>query len=180
MFLLRKKPGRTTYGLVAPICLLFQVLPDYDIGCPIPETPESVVEGVNFFVITLRGSRILSKAYQMLFSVSATTNTKEQYYAAIDFIKLDAERWKNSIPSKFRPGTQFQSTNSSSTFLILRVHYVYHILIISLCRLELHVGGDENSQRLADTRKLLMNTARTIIQLFNLIDLKPYTPLWLV
>ncbi|KAI1845490.1 hypothetical protein JX266_008348 [Neoarthrinium moseri] len=156
------------------------VLADYDIGCPIPDTPESEIEGVNFFVIILRGCRILSKTYQMLFSASATMNTSEQYFDAVDLIKADIERWTGCIPEKFRPGMPFVAGNTWFTFMLLRLHGVYHALVISLCRLELHVGADQQGPRMAKTRKLLMNTARTVLQLTTYIDLKPYTPLWML
>jgi hypothetical protein len=136
------------------------------------------VEGINFFLTALRGSRILSKAYQMLFSVSATMKSTEQYFAAIDEVRSDVDRWVNSIPTKFRPGMPFNPGNAWMTFIFLRLHYMYHALVLSLCRLELHIAVDQDTARMNNTRKLLMNTARTIIHLTTFIDLKPYTPLW--
>ncbi|KAH8200581.1 hypothetical protein TruAng_005233 [Truncatella angustata] len=171
------------YALERMLCFFYgrsPIIPDYDIGCPIPETPESNVEGFNFFVTALRGSRILSKAYQMLFSVSATMKSTEQYYASIDEIKSDLNRWTGSIPPKFRPGMPFHSGTSWMTFMSLRLHYMYHALVMSLCRLELHIGADADVLRINDTRKLLMDTARTIINLTTFIELKPYTPLWVL
>jgi hypothetical protein len=103
-------------------------------------------------------------------------NTVQQYIAAIDAVRSDMDKWLNLIPPKFRPGSPFHAENGTSTFMILRLHCVYHALVISLCRLELHVGTEEC--RLASTKKQLMNTARTVIQLTRYIDLKPYTPLW--
>jgi hypothetical protein len=153
-------------------------LSDYDIGCPIPDVPESKIYGVDFFVMLLRGARILSKAYQMLFSVSATLKSAEQYFVAIDSVKGDMDRWRNTIPVKYRPGMPFNVGNTWSTFMFLRIHYVYHSLIISLCRLELHIASEQQSPRIARTTKLLMDAARTCIQLTTYIDLKPYTPLW--
>ncbi|KAK9770372.1 hypothetical protein AB5N19_13960 [Seiridium cardinale] len=156
------------------------ILADYDIGCPIPETPESDVEGINFFLTAIRGGRILSKAYEMLFSVSATMKSTEQYFVAIDEIKSDLDRWTNSIPAKFRPGMPFNPGNTRTTFIFLRLHYMYHALVIALCRLELHIAVDQGTARMNNTRKLLMNTARTVIHLTTFIELKPYTPLWML
>jgi hypothetical protein len=157
---------------------MFKLLSDYDIGCPLPDMPESNVEGINFFLIAVRCGRILSKAYQTLFSVSATMKTTEQYFAAIDAIKSDLSRWNYSIPAKFRPGMPFHPGNGWETLAFLRLHYMYHALNISLCRLELHVGVDQSTQRMNDTRKQLMNTARTVLDLTTFIELKPSTPMW--
>lgn len=102
----------------------------------------------------------------------------DQYIYAIDEIKMDLDRWVKSIPAKFRPGMPFSPGNSWTTFMLLRLHYTYHALIISLCRLELHIGPDQNTSRMRNTRQLLMNTARTVLYLTTFIELKPYTPLW--
>lgn len=142
--------------------------------------PEARVDGIDFFVIVLRGARILSKAYQMLFSVSATMNSTEQYFVAIECVKGDLDRWRDSVPVKYRPGMPFVAGNTCTTFMFLRLHCVYHALVISLCRLELHIGRDRQSTRATKTTKLLMDTARSIIQLTKYIDMKPYTPLWWV
>ncbi|ETS73188.1 hypothetical protein PFICI_15133 [Pestalotiopsis fici W106-1] len=171
------------YILERMLCFVFGLSPllsDYDIGCPLPETPESNVDGVNFFLIAVRCGRIMSKAYQTLFSVSATMKTTEQYFAAIDAIKSDLSRWNYSIPAKFRPGMPFHSGNGWETLSFLRIHYMYHALNISLCRLELHVGVDQSTQRMNDTRKQLMNTARTVLDLTTFIELKPSTPMWIM
>ncbi|KAH8682695.1 fungal-specific transcription factor domain-containing protein [Xylariales sp. PMI_506] len=156
------------------------ILPDYDIGCPVPETPEAEFEGVNFFVIMLRGSRIMSKAYENLFSVSSTMNSTAQYIAVIDTIRGDMDRWVSGIPENLRPGNPFDAAKHPLRLMFQRIHCVYYALDISLCRLELHVCGDQQSPRIIRTRKRLMDTARTIIQMTSYIDVKPYTPLWML
>jgi hypothetical protein len=153
-------------------------LVDYDIGCPIPDTPEANMQGINLFLIIVRGSRILSKSYQTLFSVSATMNSAEQYLKAIDSVRNDMDRWVSSIPDRFRPGLPFRNENSN--FALLRLHFVYHALAMALSRLELHVGAQKRGQRMENARKQLMDTARTVVKLTTYIDLKPYTPMWYV
>ncbi|OQE00209.1 hypothetical protein PENVUL_c056G04293, partial [Penicillium vulpinum] len=130
------------------------VLADFDIGSPIPETPDAIFGELNFFLRFTQCSRLLSKAYQMLFSTSATMRSADKYNTAIGIIDHDLERWRLSIPAVFRPGESCKPTihRPSISFMTLRLHYVYFTLCISICRLTLHVN-DETSPQMDVTKK---------------------------
>ncbi|KAI0543237.1 hypothetical protein GGR58DRAFT_496697 [Xylaria digitata] len=161
-------------------CFLYgktTVMADYDIGCPVPETPESYLGGFNTFITLLRGCRILSKAQQLLFSVKATMNSVKQYFDSFDLIRQDLNRWAGSIPPRLEPGLYVETNNAWASFAALRLRRIRCVLEISLCRLEVHVGGDTCDPRLERARLALLNAARTVLQQTVYIDLKPSTPL---
>ncbi|KAF2963346.1 hypothetical protein GQX73_g10232 [Xylaria multiplex] len=164
-------------------CFLYgktTIMADYDIGCPVPDTPESYFGGYNTFIALLRGCRILSKAQQLLFSVKATMNSTTQYFDSIDLIRQDLNRWAESIPPRLEPGLYVETNNAWVSFAALRLHCIHRVLEISLCRLEVHVGGNARNPRLERARLALLNAARTVLQQTAYIDLKPYTPLWMI
>jgi hypothetical protein len=145
------------------------------------DIPESVFGGFNWFSASSNFARILSKSYERLFSVSATLNSKESYKAEISDIKGALERWRSSIPEIFRPGKSFRMQAFSKTILItvaLRVHFLYYNLLIAVTRLEIHIGMDESLSFQAANETLLMDTARSILELTGYIDVGPYMPLW--
>ncbi|KAL1982398.1 hypothetical protein VTN96DRAFT_1368 [Rasamsonia emersonii] len=158
-------------------------LMDSDVGCPIPEIPEAVFGGFDWFLSSARFSRLVSRAYDMLFSVSARMRSPDQYFAAIDRVDADLERWRNSIPEGFRPGEPFRPQNcktASSMLITLRSHFFYYGVVVALCRLTLHVGAGSSSPRLEEAKKRLMHTARHVIENTRYIDAEPYTPIWML
>jgi hypothetical protein len=162
--------------------MMLQSLADYDIGCPIPPTPESHIEGMDWFVTMLRLSRLCSKAYEMLFSTSSTMNTPQQYMAAIARIRADLRKWEGQIPAKYRPGRKscYPMPALAAVHMLLKLDYMYYWLAMALCRLELHAGPtagtDEASLR--KSTKELMAAARNAIQLTKDIDMRPYIAMW--
>ncbi|KAL1999955.1 hypothetical protein VTN02DRAFT_3740 [Thermoascus thermophilus] len=174
------------YSLEKVVCFFSgrsSVLIDYDIGSPIPETPEAVFGDYDWFLSSARFARLVSKAYEMLFSVSATMNSVDLYYAAIDTVSEDLERWRSSIPKEFRPGEPFRPQhfmNPCSMQVALRTHYFYYNAVISFSRLTLHVGAERPGERQAESKKNLMNSARLIIELTRYIDPEAYTPIWIL
>lgn len=160
---------------------LIQNIHDVDVGCPIPKIPETIHGGVDWFYLSARFSRLISRAYDMLYSVSATTKTPEEFYESIDAVHQDLENWRLSVPKGLRPGESFQPENCSSPWTItvsLRAHFFYASLIMSLCRLTLHLGSGSESSRTETAKKSLMCTARHIIELTHYIELQPHTPIW--
>ncbi|BDD59561.1 hypothetical protein MAP00_004757 [Monascus purpureus] len=156
---------------------------DLDIGCPIPETPSPGVGGIDWFLLTARFSRLVSKAYDMLFSVTATMNSTKEYYAAIDEINDDLETWRKTFPKEFRPGEPFRPQTFSCMYHMLTTlkwHYFYYGILMSLCRLTLHVGADTSTQRLEEAKVRLMNSARVVIDLTRYVDAEPYTSVWML
>ena len=135
----------------------------------------------DWFLSSARFSRLLSKAFEMLFSVTARMNSVEAYYAAIDMAGDDLERWRNSIPEQFRPGLPFRAqhfANSCTLQVALRIHYYYYSGVIALSRLTLNVGAANPGSRQSQSKKALMNAARVIIELTRYIDAEAYTPIW--
>ncbi|KAL1853347.1 hypothetical protein Plec18170_005344 [Paecilomyces lecythidis] len=157
------------------------ILIDYDIGAPIPVTPEATFGDFDWFLSSARFSRLLSKAFEMLFSVTARMNSVESYYSAIDMTSDDLERWRNSIPEQFRPGLPFRAqhfVSSCALQVALRIHYYYYSGVIALSRLTLNVGAANPGPRESESKKALMNAARFIIELTRYIDAEAYTPIW--
>lgn len=152
---------------------------DSDIGCPIPSVPEATFGEYNWLFATASFARLLSRAYESLFSISATLNTQESYYEKLDVITDLLERWRLSIPLAFRPGEPFHVRSfksSCETLVALRTHFYYHDASISLCRLTLHVGKSQDGLRQIESRTKLMRSARSIIELLRHVDIEPYTP----
>jgi hypothetical protein len=129
----------------------------------------------------IRFSRLLSRAYDMLFSISSIMKSTDQYYAAIDRVNDDLEKWRLGIPLDFRPGEQFRPQNlgtPAAMMMGLRAHYSYYQVVMSICRLTLHVGaGGPPTPRSEECMKRLMSVARAVIELTRYIDAEPYTPI---
>ncbi|KAF3392026.1 hypothetical protein DPV78_010755 [Talaromyces pinophilus] len=159
------------------------IISDRDIGCPIPEIPEAVHGGVDWFYLFARFARLVSRAYEMLYTVSATTKTPEEFYETIDMVYQDLEKWRLSVPKDLRPGDPFRPENCKSPWAItvsLRAHFFYSSLVMSLCRLTLHLGAGTESSRNEEAKKRLMYTARHIIGLTHYIDMQPHTSIWIL
>ncbi|GKZ34826.1 hypothetical protein AbraIFM66950_005182 [Aspergillus brasiliensis] len=165
------------------------MIPDYDIGCPIPEVPESVFEGHSFFLSAISFGRILSLAYTSLFSVSAALQPPESYRAAIEDIEARLERWRTALPTESRPGMRSQSRElkgfpcfSSSIpqpsfkMNVLQTKFAYYGLIIALARLKMYIGREDQTQSQEKTKRLLMDTARAVVEESKRIDIAAYTP----
>lgn len=164
-------------------CSKASILSDFDIGCPIPEAPEAVFQGFDWFFIMARFSRLISRAYETLFSISATLNSTETTYANIDAIRDDLERWRMSIPEAFRPGETFQMKHFPdhvSMAIAVRIRYHYESIIIALSRKTLHVEGENATARRSDSKNTLMNAARTVIELTRYIDTEAHAPIWFI
>lgn len=157
-------------------------LADYDIGCPVPPTPESHIEGFDWFVTMLRLGRLCSKAYEMLFSTSSTMNSPQQYMAALTRIRSDVRKWEDQIPTVYRPGRKscYPMPSPAATHMLLKLDYMYYVLTMALCRLELHVGlpAGVGEASLDGSTRELMAAARNVIQLSKDIDMRPFYAMW--
>ncbi|OJZ82293.1 hypothetical protein ASPFODRAFT_64327 [Aspergillus luchuensis CBS 106.47] len=169
------------------------MIPDHDIGCPVPDVPESVFEGHNWFLSAISFGRILSLAYTSLFSVSAAIQPPESYYAAIQNIEARLERWRSALPEQYRPGMLSQSHKPhvvpyfSSSFhqpsfkmVVLQTKFSYYGLIIALARLEIYIGRQNQSPSQEKARRLLMDTARAVVEESKNIDIAAYTPTFIL
>jgi hypothetical protein len=134
----------------------------------------------NWFLSTIRFSRILSQAYASLFSVSATMNSLESYYSAINQIEGRLERWRVAIPETFRPGLhpQFATFSDPATKMpAIYTHFRYYSLVIALARLTLYLSANESSPRTEENKRTLMRAARMVIELIQFVDTAPHTPI---
>lgn len=115
----------------------------------------------------------------MLFSVSATMKSKDEYQQDFQTIKDDLENWRHSIPSNFRPGERFVRayfTSSASVMAALRTHLIYHNFVMVLSRLSLQVVGISSSGLLLHARENFMSSARRVIELTGHLEVEPYAP----
>ncbi|KAB8264315.1 fungal-specific transcription factor domain-containing protein [Aspergillus pseudonomiae] len=155
------------------------LIADYNVGCPIPETPEASFEDYNWFLSSIRFARITSQAYELLFSISATQNVTEAYYTTIDYVQERLEKWRLTVPAGFRPGESCPPQtfiDPVSKMVALQTHYSYYSMAIALARLTLQIGSDDGARQ-EHSRRNLMASARRIIELTQYIDKAPHTPL---
>jgi hypothetical protein len=152
-----------------------------DISCPLPTVSMTGPEEFGWLPCWARYSRILSKAYDSLFSVSATLNTAEERFLRMDRINDELQLWLSSIPESLRPGSSLQQYRSSPQYMqetALRIHFAYYNLRICISRMTLHLCPNEGSQRRSESKKCLLLSARSIIESTYLIAMNPFTPVW--
>ena len=157
------------------------MLIDYDIGTPVPAAPEAIFGDFDWFHTMVRFGRLISKAYEFLFSVSAVSSSKSSCRAAVATVFEELERWKNSLPKPVRPGYPFQPTyfpDDASMAVALRTRYHYYSVIIALSRISLYLDSEEFPHRQSEHTAGLMNAARAAIELTRYIEAEPYTPVW--
>ncbi|KAL2869162.1 transcription factor domain-containing protein [Aspergillus lucknowensis] len=163
------------------------IIPDYDIGCPVPEVPESVFEGHNWFMSAIAFGRLLSNTYTTLFSVSAATQSTEAYHRAIEAIETQLERWRMAVPWQFRPVVlereqsapqppDLHFTEPAFKLAVLQTKFCYYGLIIALVRLKMYIGREDPAPSQEKSKRLLMDTARAIVEGSRDIVIAAYTP----
>jgi hypothetical protein len=155
---------------------------DYDIGVPVPSTPDACFGDFDWFLTHIRFARLLSKMYEMLFSVSATLNSADAYRSAIELVKQELSHWRDSIVEPFRPGLPFRYRHlcgPSSMQIAIRLQFYYYSAIIAIARLDLSVNSlRQNESGQSENKRTLMASARAIIELTKYIDTEAYTPIW--
>ncbi|KAH8693915.1 hypothetical protein BGW36DRAFT_212562 [Talaromyces proteolyticus] len=152
---------------------------DCDIGSPIPSIPEAIFKGFDWFLASIRIARLYSLTFTELFSISATTNSVPTYLSKITKIEQLLENQRQAIPIEFRPGEKLQIDvlqNYCEVIAALRIHYHYHELRIALCRLRVHIIGDQSSPQSFASRDM-MESARAVIELTRTIYIEPFIPL---
>lgn len=166
------------------VLTLNQMISDYDIGCPIPDVPESVFGEFNWFLSAITLGRILSQAYTCLFSVSAAFQSTEAHHVMIDEIDARLKKWRTAVPVGFRPGMPLHDSHSlSSSFtqpsikmIVLHINFSYYALIIALARLDINISRQTQSRRQEKSKRLLMDTARAVVEGSKNVDIAAYTP----
>lgn len=157
---------------------------DSDIGCPIPCVPESVFGDYDWFLASARYARLVSKIYSSLFSVSSAGKTTGFYHTSICQLRDELEEWRMSIPERYRPGEPLRARSLPGMLAVsiaLTTQYLYFNALLTLLRTSLQVGADElgTAHQLA-TKKFLMKTACSILELTTYIEVATYTSLWYV
>ncbi|KAJ5967677.1 fungal-specific transcription factor domain-containing protein [Penicillium viridicatum] len=160
------------------------MISDLDIGCPIPDVPESVFGEYNWFLSAIKFGRILSQAYACVFSVSAAFQTTGAHHIAIDEIEARLEKWRTEVPVGFRPGMPLLDRNCLSSFfpqpsfkmIVLHTNFSYYALTIALSRLNVSVSRQPQSLRQEKSKRLLMYTARAIVEGSKIVDIAAHTP----
>ncbi|KAI1206259.1 uncharacterized protein F4807DRAFT_234133 [Annulohypoxylon truncatum] len=160
---------------------------DHDIVIPIPSVPDAIMGELDWFLVTARYARLLSKAMASLFSIAGTDDPKTYYLSIIDQCEAELEQWRMSIPDEIRPGKLYQTHRIQSTMLrlvALRIHLLYNSFKLSLCRATLHLAANTShvvsQARQAESTRAMMDTSRQVLELTAFIDVEPNTPLWIM
>lgn len=159
--------------------MAWQIIGDYDIGCPVPQVTVSTMGGYNWFLSSIRLSRILSVAYETLFSVSASTRPAASQLAAVQNVRTSLEKWRMLVPVDYRPLEPLNSTNlvdPKTKRIALSTQYYYYHLVIALERLSIRLGSDQGTSP-EECHTRLVRAAKTVIELTRFIDVEPYTPI---
>lgn len=166
-------------GLDTKIDMKFQVIGDYDIGCPVPQVTASTSSEYNWFLSSIRLARILSVAYEALFSVSASTRPTTSQLTAVENVQTSLEKWRMLVPVEFRPLEPLNSihlVNPKTKHIALSTQYYYYHLVIAIERLSIRLGGDQGALP-EQCHSRLVQAAKTVIELTRFIDVESYTPI---
>ncbi|PWY80733.1 hypothetical protein BO94DRAFT_558164 [Aspergillus sclerotioniger CBS 115572] len=159
-------------------CSRAPIIADYDIGCPVPETPAATIGDLDWLMTTARLGRLISRMYECLFSVSAVRANLSTRIAAMNTISAELEQWKESLPKHFQLSQPFRPSHFKKPYAVnmaIQLRLIYYSLSISICRLRIHVSPNERNQGI---NLQLMEAARTIIYLSRYIDHEPHVPTW--
>ncbi|GME58263.1 Fungal specific transcription factor domain containing protein [Neofusicoccum parvum] len=143
------------------------------------------MHGLDWLVTFSRYGRLVSQIYENLFAINATGKSATAYYSIIDELSANLEAWRASIPEPFRPGAEFRARafrGPPATTLAIFVQYLYYSVLLALSRATLHVAATsvEHAARHQEGKRLLMRTARSILELTKYIEVETYTPVWVL
>lgn len=102
------------------------LISNIDISRPLPTDLPTHTEGLAWLPCWARYSRILSKAYDLIFLLSATLIPAEQCFRQMDRINDQLQSWLNSIPDSLRPGSSLHRHRSKPLYMqemVLRIHF---------------------------------------------------------
>ncbi|CAG8327954.1 unnamed protein product [Penicillium salamii] len=161
--------------------LTCQAISDLDVGCRIPSVPDSTIDGFNWFMSSIRIARIISIAYDSLFSVTASTKSPDSLLPSVNLVETMLEDWRQSIPPIFRPGETLQRSvlaDPHTKEIAIRTQFYYFHLVIALQRMKVHLSSEK--QKTDEYLRTLLNAARQIVDLTRFIDVEPYTPVFIL
>ncbi|CAG8104872.1 unnamed protein product [Penicillium salamii] len=143
--------------------------------------PDSTIDGFNWFMSSIRIARIISIAYDSLFSVTASTKSPDSLLPSVNLVETILEDWRQSIPPIFRPGGTLQRSvlaDPHTKEIAIRTQFYYFHLVIALQRMKVHLSSEK--QKTDEYLRTLLNAARQIVDLTRFIDVEPYTPVFIL
>jgi hypothetical protein len=162
---------------------------DYDISCALAPNPEPVFGGFDWSTCYIKHSRLLSRIYASLYSVSASGKSATFYKATLEQLKKELEAWRLSIPPHLRPSEGLRPNVLPSPQILticIMVNYDYYFAKLALLRTAIVLDLNNRCERdvsppsrqnVEDTKVELMKTARSILELTRFINVEPYTHL---
>lgn len=156
-----------------------QVFHDDDISCTVPQPSSTEENDVDWLGIHISFSKILSYAYSRLFSARAMSYSMENYDVEFCRIRDDLETWRALIPEKYRPGLLIRTKHFLQPHLnvaTLHTHFRYHSLQIAISRLLVHVYSGQRCAAVENSKSLMMQAARSILEAVQFIPLEASTP----
>ncbi|KAF9885321.1 hypothetical protein FE257_013038 [Aspergillus nanangensis] len=156
---------------------------DCDIVCPLPTPIDDLLGELDWIRAWAAFSRLTSKAYDRLFSVSAALSPSHIYLKHATSILVELEDWKDTLPERFRPGSAIKLhlfNNPVSLTLAVKIRLWYHNLQIAIARLVLHISNGQPIAQQSESKWMLMCAARSIVELTHFMTIEPFTPCWVV
>ncbi|GKZ30704.1 hypothetical protein AbraIFM66950_009998 [Aspergillus brasiliensis] len=157
------------------------MIPDYDIGCPVPECPQAAPGQLDWLLTTARLGRLMSRTYECLFSVSAVQMHTGARLAAIDSMSRELEAWHSTLPEPYQPRNPIRFSkgkNPCAEDMALQIRFIYYALVMSMCRLRIHLTVDQSSETDQEAKRQLMETARAVIYHTRYIEHEAHVPVW--
>ncbi|KAJ4982756.1 hypothetical protein SVAN01_11761 [Stagonosporopsis vannaccii] len=131
---------------------------------------------------SIRISRLLSRIYASLFSVSVRDRPTAYYIATVQSLRSELDAWTRTIPTEIRPGQPIRphtiQASQTTMDLIIRLHYLHYSTALHLDRTALQLEKDHSVGSVVASA--IMRTARSVLELTKYIDVQPYTPLWIL
>lgn len=158
---------------------------DSDIGCPIPLVTESIFGNYDWFLSVARYSRLISRIYEILFTVSSGEGPADTYHASMKQLNTELEAWRLSIPVQFRPLEHFSGRGLPGTleiYVAVNTQYLYFNALLTLLRIALYIKAGDlvTASDMQETKKQLMKTVYLILDSTKYIEVAAYTSIWYV
>ncbi|KIW27538.1 uncharacterized protein PV07_07268 [Cladophialophora immunda] len=156
------------------------LIADYDVSCPIPDIPEAIFGEYDWFRASIQFSRILSITYETVFCMSASRKPSNVLLASVGCIEGLLEDWRQSISANFRPREPVQKTifrDPRTKNPAIRTHFYYYHLVIALERLNLRLAPQGRRE---ESKRNLINAARSVVEITSFIDVEAFTPIFIL
>ncbi|KAL4882944.1 fungal-specific transcription factor domain-containing protein [Aspergillus karnatakaensis] len=159
-------------------------LQDSHISCPLPDEGIAVFADYDWFYSFVKYSRLISQIHGRLLGITSVPKPWAECHSTLQSLQGELERWKSSIPLRFRPGERFRPQmlpEPHAMAIALRASYYYHYAHLALVWTLFHCGSDRlESADLSRLKSDLMHTARSVLELTSYIEVAPSTPIWML